>query len=154
MNQTKNQERYQIIQYICARSLANIISLLERVKGFADLVLIQEPWIFQDNQTTISHPSYTAIMPPNNNLRPRVTAWLSRTLRLACTPRHDLCQDSDVQILGISAPGLEETFIYNIYNKKSLQESSQGWTIERCLTRLEIQSRSIILGDFNAHHTW
>jgi hypothetical protein len=154
MESTQRSRNYQIVYHNCARSSANMISCLETVLGKADLVLFQEPWIFHDNETTISHTGYTAILPPNQRVRPRVMAFLSRTTRLQCTPRHDLCQDSDLQVLGLHAPGLQEVLIYNLYNERSLQEGQQEWTIERSLVNLQPTARTIACGDFNSHHPW
>ena len=44
--------------------------------------------------------------------------------------------------------------IINIYNKKSLKENCNDWTLNRILSYIKPQKYSIIYGDFNAHHSW
>src|SRR5918911_1631996 len=49
---------------------------------------------------------------------------------------------------------LESIQIINIYNEKSLDESNSSYTIERSLQDLQLSKETLIVGDFNAHHSW
>jgi hypothetical protein len=61
-----------------------------------------------------------------------------------CTPRSDLSKDSDLQILSISANGISSILLLNIYNEKSQQINDDQWTIDRCLTAIQLPQRAII----------
>jgi len=63
--------------------------------------------------------------------------------------------DSDLQAITISINNSSETvLLLNIYNEKSQEEDSDIWTVERKLKDIQLFSKSIICGDFNAHHLW
>ena len=95
------------------------------------------------------------IAPSNLDIRPRTMVFVSKTRQdLVCTPRSDLSKDSDLQILSISANGISSILLLNIYNEKSQQINNDQWTIDRCLTAIQLSQRAIICGDFNAHHSW
>ena len=128
-------------------------SCLEFAKGKADIVLLQEPWISLEN-TTITHPAFTSIIPLIKN-RPRVLTFISKENKgIKCTPRPDVLQDSDLQVLSLLASGLEEILLLNIYNEKSLEDNQNIYTVERVLSQVSIERRMILCGDLNAHHPW
>ena len=129
-----------------------------------DLILVQEPWLIprnldqdlgpaQDYTSTrsISHPSFTQILPPTRSVRPRTMAYASRTLKptvsLANSP------DSDLLILDIQE-GSYTLQVLNIYNETSQTLGIESKTIARALTPIVLQQHSIVLGDFNTHHPW
>ena len=47
----------------------------------ADLIVIQEPWVTNDNARSIAHQSFTQILPPDNGLRPRTLVYVSKAFR-------------------------------------------------------------------------
>ena len=104
----KDRKSFQITQHNCARSSLVMQSLLNTLAGKTDIILLQEPWIFQDNQSTITHPAFNSIIPASQSQhsRPRVLAFISKTTELSCNPRPDIYSDLDVQVLEISAKGL------------------------------------------------
>ena len=121
--QTKPATKIYILQYNCARSTNVMQSCLNSAINTADIVLFQEPWIDRDNITTVSYPAFTSLIPvTSNDCRPRVAAFISKTkVQLVCTPRPDITMDPDIQALSISALGLKDILLLNIYNEKDLQ---------------------------------
>ena len=126
MSITPTQSTIRVIQHNCARSMNVMHSCLNSATNTADIVLFQEPWIARDNKTTISHPSFTSLIPPSSlDVRPRTMAFVSRIRQdLVCTPRSDISKDSDLQILSISANGISSILLLNIYNEKSQQDNN------------------------------
>ena len=79
------------------------------------LFFFQEPWA--RDQKTISHPSFTFIMPKIANYRSRVAIFVTNgNSKLQCTPRTDLIDDSDMQIIEITIDKVRKVQIFNIYN--------------------------------------
>jgi len=82
-------------------------------------------------------------------------AFISKARQnLVCTPRSDISKNSDLQVLSISANGISSILLLNIYNEKSQQDNNDQWTIDRCLTAIQLPSKAVICEDFNAHHAW
>ena len=104
------------------------------------------------------YPAFTSTIPANEE-RPRVAAFVAKNsiINIIYTPRLDILADPD-QILNITASGLQNTVIFNVYNEKSQHHSDQNtvnqYTVERKLMHLALPSRAIVCGDFNAHHPW
>ena len=154
MSDRNNQKEIRILQHNCAKSTNTMISCLEYgLTKKIDIVLIQEPWI-GDNQITISHPSYTCIMPAIGQLdkhKPRVLSFVSKSFKLNITPRLDISSNTDIQVLHISN-SIDDLLILNVYNERSQKSNSNEYTIERKLISIDLIENSIICGDFNAHH--
>ena len=86
-----------------------------------DIVLLQEPWV--RDEKTISHPNFTCIIPKVLNYRARVAIFVTKmNKKLVCTPRSDIINDSDCQIIDVSINDIKNLKIVNIYNEKSLDE--------------------------------
>jgi Endonuclease-reverse transcriptase len=131
-------------------------SCLNTAEQTADIVIIQEPWIgtSQNSFYSISHPSFTTLISPTPN-KPRTITFISNTnpfLRGSLQP--NLCTDEDIQVLKISTPSIEPIYLFNIYNERPRQNQDQPYTIERVLTHITLPERTILAGDFNAHHPW
>ena len=62
----------------------------------------------------------------------------------------------DIIILDISGPNIETFHLINIYNEKSLDPEceSTDYIVERCLQNIQLLKEILIIGDFNAHHSW
>ena len=75
--------------------------------------------------------------------------------KLQCTPRTDLIDDSDMQIIEITIDEVRKVQIINIYNEKS-QNDRETYTTDRLLIKYQPTSTDqfVICGDFNAHHNW
>ena len=71
---------------------------------------------------------------------------------LKITSRPDISNDSDVQVLHITDIDIDDCMIINIYNEKNQLSTSNKYTVERSLTKIESSANSIICGDFNAHY--
>ena len=142
--------RIRMVQHNCARSKPILEGCLQSAVRTADIILIQEPRIADDATFQGSHPAFDTLMPPTRSgVKPRVMAFVSKSHpHLKVGPRPDLCDDPDVQILEISTPAIPTFFIINIYNEKR----GNKWTLERSFPQFPIPARSIIAGDFNAHH--
>ena len=132
-----------------------MISCLEyTVLNRVDIVLFQEPWT--RDQQTISYPSFTCIMPKIATYRPRVAIFVTKcNPKLQCTPRTDLINDTDLQIIEITIDEVRKVQIFNFYNEKSLNDR-ETYTIDRLLVKYQPISTDqfVICGDFNAHHSW
>ena len=151
----ENKQNVKFIQHNCAKSTNAMILCLEyALSNQIDIVLFQEPWT--RDQKTISHPSFTCIMPKIATYRSRVAIFVTKgNPKLQCTPRTDLIDDYDMQIIEITIDEVRKVQIFNIYNEKS-QSDRETYTIDRLLIQLQPKSTDqfVICGDFNAHHIW
>ena len=66
----------------------------------------------------------------------------------------DICSDEDIQVIKISTPNLEPIHLFNIYNETLGYDRSLPYTIESTLKNIPLPPRTILAGDFNAHHIW
>ena len=132
----ENTQNVKFIQYNFAKSTNAMISCLEyALSNQIDIVLFQEPWT--RDQKTISHPSFTCIMPKIATYRSRVAIFITNgNSKLQCTPRTDLIDDSDMQIIEITIDEVRKVQIFNIYNEKS-QSDRETYTIDRLLIQLQ-----------------
>ena len=72
----ENTQNVKFIQHNCAKSTNAMISCLEyALSNQIDIVLFQEPWT--RDQKTISHPSFTCIMPKIATYRSRVAIFVT-----------------------------------------------------------------------------
>ncbi len=141
------------MQHNCARNTANIHTYLEiGLERNIDFILIQESWIAQDNIYIISHIIYHTILSEFCDVRPRITVFAKKDLIYQFCYRSDLCKDSNIIILNILNSEIPDFQIMNIYNKKSLKENCNDWTLNKILPHIKLQKCSIICEDFNAHH--
>ena len=93
--------KISIIQHNCARNTANIYTYLEiGLERNIDFILVQEPWIAQDNIYTISHTAYHTILPEFCDVRPRVAVFAKKDSIHQFCYRSDLCKDSDIIYFG------------------------------------------------------
>lgn len=145
--------RIRIAQHNCARASPVMQGMLESAVQTSDIVLIQEPWVYSDFTSSISHPSFEPLLPTATaGQRPRVMAFVSRSHQsLKVGPRPDIISDPDIQILEVSTPTIQPFFIFNIYNER--RGASHIYTLDRIPESLQIPKRCILAGDFNAHHT-
>ena len=70
---------------------------------------------------------------------------------LKCTPKIDLINDSNIQILNISINDLKNVKIVNICNEKNQNLDSQTKTID-FLLNIIIDKNILSCGNFNVHH--
>ena len=87
---------------------------------------------------------------------PRVAIFVTKcNPKLQCTPRTDLINDTDLQIIEITIDEVRKVQIFNLYNEKSLNDR-ETYTIDRLLVKYQPISTDqfVIYGDFNAHHSW
>src|SRR5437016_770482 len=85
--------------------------------------------------------------------RPHTLTYISNTnpqLKAALQP--DICNDEDIQVVKISTPTIEPIFLFNIYNESPSHDRTLPYTVERVLKNITIPARTILAGDFNAHH--
>ena len=95
-------QNVKFIQHNCAKSTNAMISCLEyALLNQIDIVFFQEAWT--RDQKTMSHPSFTCIMPKIATYRLRVAILFTKgNSKLQCTPRTDLIDDFDMQIIEIT----------------------------------------------------
>src|ERR1700710_967200 len=158
MTVTPNPHKVRIIQHNCNRSTTAMHSCLKSAENTADIVIIQEPWIGTNESPpsyyTISHPSFTLLLSQPDHC-PRTATYITRTNpHINANLRTDLCNDEDIQILSISTPSIDTLFLFNIYNKKPRYDQTQPYTVDRILKNINIPTRTILAGNFNAHHPW
>ena len=139
-----------------------------------DVLLLQEPYVafdkLQKNFICISHPSFHTVSPiptPAANKipeRPRTLAYIRKSTCLQFSPRYDLCEDPDMQIIEVIIEP-EPFLIINVYNEKQrlpntpthytttpIPPSNLPYTIDRLLLPLQLKTPTILAGDFNLHH--
>ena len=88
----------------------------------------------------------------DENIKFRTMIFISKKSTLKITFRFDISNDSNVQILHITNIDIDDCMIINIYNEKNQLSTSNEYTIERSLTKIELSANSIICDDFNAYH--
>jgi hypothetical protein len=133
-------------------------SCLNSAENTADIVIIQEPWIGTNESPTpfytISHPPFTLLLSQPENC-PRTATFLTKTnLHIHTSLRTDLSNDEDIQILTVSTPSITTSYLYNIYNERPRYDQTLPYTVDQTLKNINIPERSILAGDFNAHHPW
>src|SRR5215471_1868383 len=152
------QTKISFLQYNTNRNQNIMHSCLEiAIKSSIDFVLIQEPWIAFNNNAafTISHPSYYCILPNTLDIRSRVAIFARKLANYQFCYRTDLTSDSDMIIIDVSGEDIETFQVINIYNEKSLDsEADNSYTMERSLQYIQLSYETLIVGDFNAHHSW
>ena len=90
----------------------------------------------------------------DQNKKFRTIIFVLKKSTLKITFKSDISNDSNVQVLHITDIDIDDCIIINIYNEKNQLSTSNEYTIERSLTKIELSANSIICGDFNAHHAW
>src|SRR5436190_18243892 len=121
-----------------------------------DFVLFQEFYIVKNNITTILHSTFYCIMPATQNIKPRVMIFARKQSRFDFCLRSDIYTDSDILIIDIidKINNFSETIqIINIYNKKSLKDDYNEYTVNRKLHEIVSNKNTILCGDLNAHHS-
>ena len=119
--------KIRILQHNCNRSTNVMQTILDYAVKNADIILIQESWI-ENNNISISHPAFIKIVWTERTVKARIMTFISKKANLNCTPRYDISNDSDIQMLEITS-NIENFMIFNIYNEKS-QDENQEYTIE------------------------
>src|SRR6266511_5709806 len=142
------------MQHNTARNTANIHTYLEiGLERNIYFIFIQEPWIARNNNYTISYTAYHTILPEFYDGRPKMAVFAKKDSIHQFYYRSDLCNDSNIIILDILNSEIPGFQIMNIYNKKSLKENCNDWTLNKILPYIKLQKYSIICGDFNEHHS-
>ena len=86
---------------------------------------------------------------------PRTLTYVSTTnpyLKASLQP--DICSDENIQVIKISTPSIDPIYLFNIYNETPRYDRSKPYTVERKLKDTTLPLRTILAGDFNAHHMW
>ena len=140
----------KILQHNTAKNQLILETILEiGIKEKADILLIQEPRIYNSN-SSIRHPSYINILPYKDN--PRVSIYIRKESNIRFHLRLDLIDDPDLLILEINNKNIQPFYIINLYNELRDYNNKKERTIERALIPLKLDKPALIGGDFNAHH--
>ena len=126
------------------------------IKLKIDFVAFQEPYIAKDNITTISHSAFYCILPPTQNIRPRVMIFARKQSRFDFCLRSDICTDNDILIINIidkTSSYFEVIQLINIYNEKSLKEDCIKYIVKRKLHEIVLSKNIILCDDLNAHYS-
>jgi hypothetical protein len=118
----------------------------------ADLMVIQEPFLTDDNTRSIAHQSFTQILPPDTGYRPRTLIYVSKTFRPLVSLATSSPKDPDFLVIDIIEDN-SRIQLLNVYNEAD-QAHVGPRTIERCLFHQQLSPNTILLGDFNTHHPW
>jgi hypothetical protein len=154
-NQKPTGSGIYFLQNNTARNADTMTTCLEiGLEQQIDFILLQEPWISNDNTSSISHPAFDAILPERTDIRPRVAIYHRKLSRFNYCQRNDITSDSDLLVIDILGAGIQGLQLLNIYNEQSLEEGKTEWTVERALSGITPSKNSIIGGDFNAYHSW
>src|SRR5215208_2429668 len=143
----------RILQLNCNRSSNVINTILDLACNTADIVLLQEPG-FHDPQYDTTHTNFILLKPPKGNRRYHRTAtYIAKNHPyIRCTPRTDIINDPDFQLLEISTPLIPTFFLANIYNE---YDNLRGnYTLPRTLPNIQLPQRCILSGNLNAHHSY
>ncbi|KAL5606238.1 uncharacterized protein BROUX77_003431 [Berkeleyomyces rouxiae] len=134
--------------------------------GKADIVCIQEPYTIKlkAGYRTLTQPGFTLVVPFNVRnleampLRPRVLTYVRQGLPFSVLFEFGDAE-SDIQTLRILAS--EPFSLLNVYNERQLtvqpvpETQPRPYTIERTnLLSRNIDTSTLLLGDFNLHHHW
>ena len=121
--------KIRIIQHNCNRSSLVINTLLDFAVGTADLLLLQEPGFNPDNTFITTHPGFELLIPPKHlRKHNRTIAYVAKNNPyIKCSPRTDISQDPDIQVLEISTPSIAPITVFNIYNEH--EDTSNLYTI-------------------------
>ena len=148
--------------------------LQQAFESSTDVLLLQEPYVAQDRHKGIfifiSHPSFHTVssqpIPITNRpaQRPRTLMYIRKSSGLQFSPRYDMCNDLDMQIVEVNIQ-LEPFLIINIYNERQRLHTDPTtdstastaprvtlYTVDRLLLSLKLGTPAVIAGDFNLHH--
>ena len=143
----------KILQVNLNRSAPATESALETaIELKVDLIVIQEPWVTEDNSRSIAHQSFSQILPPDTNLRPRTLVYVSKAFRPSLSLAISSPKDPDLMTIDI-LEGNSKIQLLNVYNEAD-QAGVGPKTLERCLFHQELSPNTVLLGDFNTHHPW
>ncbi len=134
----------------CSPTQQTLLNLANQAR--IDIILVQEPWIFERNDpvsySTIQLTNYFTILPASQT-RPRTATYIRKSSGVQFSNRTDLVDNPDLIILEIQEKN--PFYLLNIYNEKDDQNQ---FTIERTLQNRRLDKPYLIAGDFNAHHSW
>ena len=142
----------RILQANVNKSLQATETILDLGIRSADLILIQEPWIIQDqgqSSRSVLHSAYQPMLPRYGNHRPRVIIYAKRSLLNSVELVPQDIQDPDAQGIIVKDKTNKSLQILNVYNE---QDSEGTWTLERTLYSTQVQPNCILGGDFNIRH--
>jgi hypothetical protein len=131
---------------------------LHSAEGITDIIIIQEPWIGTNEEEKtfyiISLLSFDSLISHTEDC-PRTITFDSKTnqhLQIALQP--NLCNDEDIQDLKILTPTIDPKYLFNSYNETPRYNRKLPYTVERQLQHTNLLERTILGGDFKAHHLW
>lgn len=151
---TRSQKAYlKIFQANVARGQANHdLAIALAYTDSADVILIQEPWIFAEREKRITkqHREYDVFCPQDSwDIRPRVMTYIrkGRNLQPAQLRPIDTGDICWVSILGCKP----QISIVNIYRPPLERE---GGAVITALKQWRVSPNSLIAGDFNLRHPY
>ena len=131
------------------------LALNEASLASADIVLIQEPYIYSDRARRITkrHPSFETFSPIDDwtSSRPRVMSYVRKNACL-CSEQGHTAFSSDMLLLRIVSSSGKSISIVNVYNAPAGPISNSVLDSLYSLT-LPFEGNLLISGDFNLHHT-
>ena len=104
-------------------------TLLEYAVKNANIVLLQESWI-ENNNISILHFAFMKVaFNIERNVKTRTITFVSKNAKLNCNSRCNISNDSNIHMLNISS-NVKNIINLNIYNE-NFQDENQKYTVER-----------------------
>jgi hypothetical protein len=100
------------------RSSNTLETLLNTARKIADIVLVQEAKI-KDIRYATTYPDFILLLPARSMRKVNRTAtYISRlNPNLRVTPRPDICNDPDLQVLEVQTDLIPRLYLLNMYNE-------------------------------------
>ena len=96
-------------------------------------------------------PVFTNVIDCTKDRPARVAIYINKTNpHIRHILREDLIQDPDILAVDIWTDNIPRFTAVNLYNQRVQRQGP--YTLERIEGRLNLPARSLLLGDFNAHH--
>lgn len=151
------KEGLRIIQHNCRRSTNIMQSMLNSALNKTEIIFLQEPWVSKENNT-ITHPGFQPIitnLKEKRKNRIRVLTFISKNIPFEISNREDLINDEDCQIIDLKSKEFGEIRIFNIYNERRQNTQNGEYTVNRLYNKINLHctKKTLLIGDFNAHHS-
>lgn len=153
-----NPYKICMVQANCMRASNITMALCEVCKESADIVLVQEPFFFQNSddltiQITDSHSAFHRLMPQQADRQPRVVTYITNSNHyLEYQPRPDITDNPDLLYVEINSSSIVPIHFLNIYNEEVINSNSSLRPTELALLGDLPPNRTILAGDMNCHH--
>ena len=139
----------RVLQMNCGRSGDVMTDFLRSARREAEVVLIQEPWVRENEEIgggwqTIGDGNFIFLLSTGTGRRPKTLIGVKRDVEW-----HQYAGVDDPDLIAVEIDGVR---IFNVYNQRHPEEVDRQWTLDRIDIRPHLTSQWVVAGDFNAHH--